>query len=61
MVISPTQASGSGLIGKYILLRDGTPAPMWVCSGKQLFSFSHLGISYALGIGAPGSPMLPWT
>ena len=34
---------------------------MWVCSGKQLFSFSHLGISYALGIGAPGSPMLPWT
>ena len=28
------QASGSGLLPTYILFRGGTPAPIWVCSGK---------------------------
>ena len=46
---STKQASGSSLWAMYILLRDGTPSPMWVCSGKQPYIFFTLGLSYASG------------
>ena len=42
---STKEASGSGLLATYILFNDGTPSPMWVCSGKQPYPFSHLGYS----------------
>ena len=42
---SVKEAYGSSFLATYILLSDGTPAPMWVCSGKQLQPFSHLGLS----------------
>ena len=33
--ISTKQVSVSRLLATYILIRDGTPAPVWVFSGKQ--------------------------
>lgn len=37
----------SGLLEKDGVPREGTPAAMWVCSGKPPEPFSHLGLSYA--------------
>ena len=35
LINSTKQASESRLLATYILLMDGTPAAMWVFSGKQ--------------------------
>ena len=51
----------SSLLEKYILLSDGTPASIWVCSGKQPKPFFPKGFSYAYDNAAPWLTKAPLT